>query len=313
MFICVHRWPNIFLPAEETGANHVNSPPQFGRGGTPPVGVLFDGAFDSVADFLAIATLRGLQQKSEARVVALSVNRPDFHAAQFCDALKRAWGIAFSFPVGLAEGPPQETPAYGKLLAEPGADGNPLFKPALLKFTDSADPATVLRNALTASMPKNSIVFASGAASTVARLLAMRGSKPLIEESVRRLVLVGVNDSSENERLYREWPTEIAVCNFGDGIRYPGDKMQSDFPGGGTNALGEAYRAFGETEPGIGISAAALFAIRGAGDLFTIAEGRPQRVTIDPARRDAVVAAVMELAVPGARGMSSGGRRGRRG
>ncbi len=286
---------------------------QFGRGGTPPVGVLFDAAFDTVADLLAVATLRGLQQKNETRVVALSINRPDFQAAQFCDAVKRMWGVAFSLPVGLAgdrgEDQPQDTPAYAKLLAESAADGNPVYKPALLKFNDSADPATVLRNGLTASMPKNSIVFASGAAATAARLLALRGSKPLIEETVRRLVLAGVKDSPETDRLYREWPTEIAVCNFGDALRYPAGKMQSDFPGGHVNIVGDAYRAFGESDADAGPSAAALFAIRGAGDLFTVAEGKPKRVTIDPAKRDGVLSAVMEAAVPGSRGMSSGGGR----
>ncbi len=61
---------------------------QFGGGGTPPVGVLFDGAFDRIGDLLALAVLYGLQSKSEARVASISVNRPDLTAAQFCDALK---------------------------------------------------------------------------------------------------------------------------------------------------------------------------------------------------------------------------------
>lgn len=287
---------------------------QFGGGGTPPVGVLFDGPFDGLGDLLALAALRGLQQKSEARVIAISVNRPDFGAAQFCDGLKRAWGIAFSLPVGLADGDKQTTPAYARLLAEKANDGAPLFTPMVAKFTDSADPATVLRNGLTASMPKNSILVASGSAATAIRLTGLRGSKPLIEATVRRLVLVGVKDPAEIGRAVEAWPGEVCVCGAGFGeIRCPAEQMQADFPGGRVNAVGEAYRAFGAADVDLGAAAAGLFAVRGEGTTFSVAEGKPRRVSIEAAQSADVLKAVMEVAVPGAQGMDGGRGRGRRG
>ena len=65
---------------------------------------------------------------------------------------------------------------YAKLLAKKGEDDEPVYKPGLTRFLDTADPATVMRNALTASQPHNSIVVASGSLASIAGLLALRGS-----------------------------------------------------------------------------------------------------------------------------------------
>src|SRR5215469_10972400 len=117
---------------------------QFGGGGVPPVGVLFDAAFDRPADLLTLALLHGLEGKNELRQTALSVNRPDFPAAQFCDAVKRFYtpGAVFfsALPIGVPEGKAQPLPIYAALLGKKGDDGAPLYKPAATRFLDTADP-----------------------------------------------------------------------------------------------------------------------------------------------------------------------------
>ncbi len=82
---------------------------QFPGAAPPPVGVLFDSAFDRIDDLLALALLYGLDGKGEMRMTAVTVSRPDFAAAQFCDIVKRfysgsagGFGFGASFPVGLA-------------------------------------------------------------------------------------------------------------------------------------------------------------------------------------------------------------------
>src|ERR1700744_6411088 len=98
---------------------------QFGRGGIPPVGVLFDGAFDRFGDILALAVLYGLQSKGEARVTAISVNRPDLAAAQYCDVIKRYYtpgAFGGGLPIGAADGKQQPLPVYSKLLSQPTAE-----------------------------------------------------------------------------------------------------------------------------------------------------------------------------------------------
>jgi hypothetical protein len=315
---------------------------QFGGGGTPPVGVLFDGAFDRIGDLLALAVLYGLESKGEMRMSSISVNRPDFTASQFCDVVKRYYSPGGFFggglPIGAAEGTQQPLPVYAKLLAKLGDDGEPAYKPSLARFIDTADPATVMRNALTASQPHNSIVVASGSLASVARLLALRGSKLLIEDTVRHLVIADPKNADpkngDAQRLFAEWPTPIYLCgaDIGDAVRYPGASIENDFKGPKPNPFADAYRAFGEmpydapTAP----ADAGLFAVRSKANLFKLsdpgtfrvsaagalelepsASGKHRRLIFDETQKDTVVKALTQLASAPPR--QGGGRRGGRG
>jgi hypothetical protein len=318
---------------------------QFGGGGTPPVGVLFDGAFERIGDLLALAVLYGLQSKSEARVASISVNRPDLTAAQFCDALKSYYsGGGFGgfggggLPVGAAEGTQQPLPVYAKLLAKKGEDDEPVYKPGLTRFLDTADPATVMRNALTASQPHNSIVVASGSLASVAGLLALRGSNLLIVDTVRYLVIADLKNAdpkhlTDAQRVFAEWPTPIYLCGaeIGDAIRYPAASIENDFKGPKPNPFADAYRAFGEMpyDAPTASADAGLFAVRMKANLFKLsdpgtfrvsaagalelepsASGKHRRLIFDETQKDNVVKALTELASTPPR--AGGGRRGAR-
>jgi hypothetical protein len=296
---------------------------QFGGGGIPPVGVLFDGAFDRIGDLLALAVLYGLQSKGDARVASISVNRPDLPAAQFCDVVKRYYSGGGFFggglPIGAADGTQQPAPVYAKLLAKPGDEGEPVYKPALSRFIDSADPATVMRNALTASQPANSIVVASGSLASVARLLELRGSKLLIEGTVRHLVLVDPKNTSDAQRLLAEWPTPIYLCgaDIGDAIRYPAASIENDFTGPKPNPITDAYRAFGEMPYDAPTTSAdaSLFAVRSKANLFKLsdagtfrvsaagalelepsASGKHRRLIFDETQKDEIIKQLTQLA-----------------
>jgi hypothetical protein len=314
---------------------------QFGNGGTPPVGVVFDGAFERIGDILALAVLYGLETKSEARVTGISVNRPDFSAAQFCDVVKRFYsgGFAIGIPVGVADGKAQPLPVYAKLLAMNGADGASLFKPALAHFLDSPDPATAMRNNLTASQSKNSIVIASGSLATVTRMLALRGSKLLVEETVRHLVIADPkipSDAAERancQKMLEEWPSPIYFCGgeIGEAIKFPGASIEKEFSGPKANPIADAYRAFGEMPydaPALSADAG-LFAVRLKANLFQVSEpgtlrisaagklelepspaGKHHRVSVDEAQKANVVKALTELASAPPRPPTGRGRRG---
>ena len=296
---------------------------QFGGGGTPPVGVLFDGAFDSIGDLLALAVLYGLQSKSEARVASISVNRPDFTAAQFCDVVKVYYSGGGFFggglPIGAADGTQRPLQVYAKLLAKAGEGGEPMFKPAVERLLDTADPATLMRNALTASQPHNSIIVAAGSLSSVARLLTLRGSKLLIDETVRHLVIADPKNVSDAQRVFAEWPTPIYLCgaDIGEAIRYPASSIENDFKGPKVNPVADAYRAFGQMpyDAPTASADAGLFAVRSTASLFKLSEpgtfrvsaagavelepsasGRHRRLIFDEAQKDNVVKALTELA-----------------
>lgn len=313
---------------------------QFGGGGVPPVGVLFDAAFDRPSDLLTLALLHGLEGKSEMRQAALAVNRPDLPAAQFCDAVKRFYTPGGFFggvlPIGLTDGKPRPLPIYSALLAKKADDSAPLYKPAVTRLLDTADPATVFRNALTASQPKNSIIVASGSLATVARLVSLRGAKEVIAETVRYLVLADpkIADPESAQKFFADWPTPVYLCGaeIGDAIRFPAACVEKDFPMPDKNPVVDAYRAFGQMPydaPTTSLDAA-LFAVRQSSNYFKLSEpgafrvssagaiehtpsadGRHRRLLLDETQKDAVIKALTELAVAPPR--AGGGRRGARG
>ncbi|HKC85589.1 MAG TPA: hypothetical protein VKG02_06415, partial [Blastocatellia bacterium] len=61
----------------------------------PPVGIIFDcGLGNSIDEVLALALLYGLDGKNEARVISLSVSKPNLKAAAMCEAIARFYGGA---------------------------------------------------------------------------------------------------------------------------------------------------------------------------------------------------------------------------
>jgi len=303
---------------------------QFPGAAPPPVGVLFDSAFDRIDDLLALALLYGLDGKGETRVTAVTVSRPDFAAAQFCDVVRRfysgggggGFGFGASFPVGLADGPAKPLPAYSTLVAKTGDDGAALYKPALENFNDTGDPATVLRNALTASQPHNTIMVAGGPLTTLARLIAQRGSKELIALNVRYLAIaagpwIGA-DLKAAQRVFDDWPTPIyAACSeLGAAVRFPASSIEKDYAWSKAHPIADAYRAFGAMPYDAPTSAmdASLYAIRPAAGYFKLsgpgvfhasaagveftaaAQGKHQLLLPDETQTGAVLKALTELA-----------------
>jgi hypothetical protein len=310
---------------------------QFGGGGVPPVGVLFDASFDHIGDLFALAVMHGLEVKNEMRQTALSVNRADFQAAQFCDLVQRFYNPgAFVVPaVGMASGQPRALPVYSTLLGKKNDDGVPLFKPNLKSVLDTADPATLLRNALTASQPKNSIIVAAGSLSSLTRLIALRGARDVIAGTVKHLVIAAPSnpDATAAARLFAEWPSPIYLCGpeIGEAIRFPAAASEKDFAAPAPHPLGEAYREFSQPPydtPAQSMSAI-LFAVRAKSDYFKLsdpgtlrvsstgaleiapsAEAQHRRVLLDESHKEEIVKDLAELAAAPPR---AAGRRGARG
>ena len=310
---------------------------QFPGAAPPSVGVLFDSSFDRIDDLLTMALLYGLDGKGEMRMSAVTVSRPDFAAAQFCEVVKRfymgaggGFGFGASFPVGLAtalQGKPQAKPlpVYSALLTKTSDDGAPLYKPAIESFIDTGDPATVLRNALTASQPHNTIVIASGPLSSLARLMEMRGSKDLIALNVRYLAIAAgpwiaadAAAAKVAQHVFDEWPTPIfaSSAELGAAVRFPASSIEKDFAWSKAHPVADAYRAFQPMPYDAPTSAmdAALYAIRPSAGYFKLsgpgvfrasatgveftpsAQGKHQLLLPDEAQTSAVVKAFTELA-----------------
>src|SRR4030081_1803958 len=112
---------------------------QFPGQGKPPVGIIFDSDMGNrIDDALALALLYGFDGKNEARVVSVSVSKPNLKAAAFCETIGRFYagtvsgafgGFGRSRPIGLAsEGKnPGDTSMLTVPLSKRNAEGAPVY------------------------------------------------------------------------------------------------------------------------------------------------------------------------------------------
>ncbi len=309
---------------------------QFFGGGPQGSLTVFDAPFDRIDDYLALALLFGAEGKGEVRLNAISVSRPDFATAQFVECIRRFYsgmpngtGFAAAFPPGLASGKAPALPPIAALFAKKGPDGAQLYKPPIDEAYETGDPATVLRNSLSAGAPKGAVVIAAGPLTTVAQLLALRGGKELIALNVKHLVIGGgFSPAGAQDRLARdpkaagfvfsEWPTPIFLCgeDAGAAAKYPGASIEKDFAYSPAHPIADAYRAFGPmpydapttsmdaalyaarpTAPFFKVSEPGSFRLAAGGALeFTPGAGKHQRITLDPAKTADLVTILTELA-----------------
>ena len=228
----------------------------------PPVGIIFDCDLgDSIDDTLALAFLHGLarQENPQCHLVSVSITKSNLHAAAFAEATDRFYSNQTNrdiperyrryrgLVIGLSDRgwSPDATPLLSAPLNKRDASGKPLYSHEIERFTDTADPATTIRNALTAQHDQNAVVVLSGPATNLARVLDLRGAKALIAEKVRFLSVMGgtyprggpeyniESDIPAATKLFNEWPTPIIAsgAEVGDVLHYPGASIDSDFAG----------------------------------------------------------------------------------
>lgn len=265
---------------------------QFPAVAKPPVGIVFDTAMDRIGDVLALALLHGLDGKSEARIAAVSVSRPDLAAAQFCDTIALFYasattGPAAAFihltPIGLADGSPAATPPMFSVPFEP--------KSTVRGIDDTADPATLIRNMLLAQYDQNAAIVLSGPPADLARLLEMDGAKDLVARKVRLLCVV------DPAAPIAGWPTPVVTvgADIGEALPFPGASIDKDFAYAPSHPVAAAYRAYKPMpyDASTTAMAAILYAARPKETYFKVTDGK---LTFDSDQKDRIVKAYVDLA-----------------
>lgn len=224
----------------------------------PPVGVAFDGDLATRPDaLLALAVLNGFSAKQEARRISLSVSRTSLPAARLADVIAEFYptlplGAGFFLTVGMPDGalPRDDAPALARMLAAKTPEGAAVYDTRVKRVIDTADNATLIRNMLLAQHDGNAIVVLAGAATGLARLLSLYGSRPQIIAKVKYLVAaVGsypagsspsakaepsvVADVAAARQLFAEWPTPIIAVGseVGEAVRFPFSKLDEGVAG----------------------------------------------------------------------------------
>jgi inosine-uridine nucleoside N-ribohydrolase len=281
---------------------------QFGGQAKPPQGILFDSDFGVTIDsVLALALLHGLEGRKEARVASISINRPGLKAAQLVDVIEKFYasattGPAAMFfvgtPIGLiADGTPKI--AYASLLEK--------YPPRIKAVNDTAEPAILLRNALTAQYDGTAVIVLSGPATNLAALLALRGGPELVAQKVKLLSVVEAGlaaDPSAADRVLTEWPSPIVAVrkDAARQILFPASSIEKDFAYTPNQPIADAYRAFhampydAET-PAL---AAALYAARPKEGYWKLSDpvaGKKLRYLVpDPSQSENILTAYTQLA-----------------
>jgi hypothetical protein len=280
---------------------------QFPGTAKPPVGIVFDSAMRRIDDVLALAMLHGFEGKGQARMAAVSISDADMKAAQYCDALSHFYASATTgpaamfmhfMPVGLVDGkPPADSPVFDKLAKAAYAN-------SITRIEDTADGATLIRNVLMAQQDQNAAVVLSGPATDLARLLEMYGAKDWVARKVRLLCAVepGMQaDSAAAEKVMAEWPSPIVTVGreIGEALPFPGDSIDKDFAYAPDHPVAAAYRAY-QAMPYDAPSwamAAVLYAAHPDDGYFKLSDsGKRARLVFDPAQKDRIIKAYVELA-----------------
>jgi hypothetical protein len=287
----------------------------------PPVGVIFDCDMAGIDDVLALALLYGLDGKREARVASISLSRPSVHAAAFCDAVSRFYaGAAAPFmrmlPVGMElKGKPVAPEAmFAPALAKPD------YKHTIHQLNDTADPAALIRNALSAHHDGNCLAVLAGPANNFLQAFSLPGVKELAASKVRLFVMVPEASDVENtNKLLAQWPGPVAIVSpdIGEQALYPSSSIEAGFAWTTSHPIVDAYKAYRPMpyDAPTGTMAAVLYAIRPGEGYFKVsdpgtitvleggklrltesAQGRHRQLLYDPAQRERMIKAYTEVA-----------------
>lgn len=301
----------------------------------PPLGVAFDGDLGARPDaLLAVALLNGFAARGEARRISLSVSRPSLTLARLADVVSEFYptlplGAGYS-TVGMPDGSRagDDAPALARVLSARAADGAPVYETRVASAIDTADNAILIRNTLLAQHDGNAVVVLAGAATGLARLLALYGARAQIVAKVKQLVVaVGsyptgkadpavVADVAAARQLLAEWPTPIVAVGseVGDAVRYPAAKIEEGLAWASTHPILAACRALGVKDVSttalaamsyavhpdagdFGLSAAGTISVLDDGRTHFVpgAAGRHRHLLVDPARHGALLAAYVSL------------------
>jgi hypothetical protein len=260
------------------------------------------------------------------------------------DPVAQSTGTREILPVGLPESGASSggSPMLIAPLARKKPDGSPAFPTGVKDITDTADVRVLFRNALTTQKEGEGIVVLAGPATNLVRAFTLNGARDVVAARAGLLVLAAgaypdapadpriKSDIPAARQLLAQWPTPIVAVGteVGSAAPYPARSIESDFSWAASHPLVEAYRAFRPMpyDAPAQAMAAVLYAANQKEDYFRLSEpgtievlddgrthfspsaaGKHRYLMADPAQKDQVVKAFIELASakpapPGGRG-----------
>lgn len=249
---------------------------------------------EGIGQVLGLAMLLGYEAAREARLTSLSVSRNNLRTAAFCDLMARFFGS--SLPVGMADqGAPENSvpPMLSAVLERKTAEGKPVYPRNISRLNETAEPAALIRNALTAQPDQNSTVVLCGPPVNLQGLLALPEGKPLVRKKVRALVLAApLGSTADVAKLLAEWPSPVAFADedLGQSVKFPAESIDRDFGWAANHPLLDAYRAANPMPNDVASSAmaAVLYAVHPDEGYFKVSQ---QHLLAGPDQKERIVQA----------------------
>ncbi len=255
--------------------------------------VIFDtDMWSDIDDALALAMLHTLQDRHEAKLVAVTVSTGSPWCASYVDLVDSFYGHP-RIPVGLVhDGVPFQAfqekfpdthwppTRYTEIIAQrKAANGAPLYPHHLVDGAKAPEAVSLLRKTLAAQPDGSVVMIATGYLTNLARLLDSKADaaspldgRALIARKVRLLSVMAGNfgqtaalpkgapefnivvDIEAARKVYAGWPTPIVDSGYeiGLNLKYPGAAI----PDPAKNPIADTYVAYCEemkaTDPSIG-------------------------------------------------------------
>jgi hypothetical protein len=301
--------------------------PQGRFGGKPPLGVIYNTSMTRPDAALALAELYGFEVKRASRMGSVCVVGAGLKTAIFCDMVGRMYMLGPErngnsvLAVGLAAvnplppDPPMVLPAVDRR----NEKGESLYIHSIEKLTDTSLAEAVLLNGVIFNA--DAAVILSAPATFLAKSLDLNNAKQTYKDRVRRLVIVDAGQPQKDvpalRKVIAEWPTPIFYCpkEVGEAVPFPGAAIEKTFDWAPAHPVADAYRAAG-TMPYDAPSydlAAAHYAVHPDSGFFQLSQpgsltvsddgrivfkeggGQVQSLRVDPAKKEQLVAAFLEI------------------
>ena len=267
--------------------------------GTDPVTIIMDvDLAEDVDDAGALAVLHALADRGEAVILGVMVSSKNESVGPCADAINTWYGRP-DLPIGYQHGhqygyrnptdPDRDTPSkYAEAVAR-------AFPHDLQRSSDAPDAAALYRRLLATQPDRSVTIVTVGFLTNLRNLLDSRpdeysplDGEALVKQKVKQWVCMGgifpggtfpngggeynlMWDTAASVRAVNDWPTPVVFSGFEIGARIKVGARLKDSPAG--NAVRACYLHYnGLKDREAWDLTAVLYAVRGAGDYWTLSE-----------------------------------------
>lgn len=295
--------------------------------GPAPIGVVYNTSMSRPDAALALAAFYAFDSKRESKIGSVCVNGAGLDTAIFCDIVARfytgaerngnemlAVGLAAVMPL------PPDTAMVKAVVARKKENGDLQYNRSVKKLSDTSLAEAVLRNG--ALFNAEAVMVLSAPATYLAKSLDLLNTTEMYKQRVKRIVIVdsGVpqQDVAAIWHVLKEWPGPLFYSgpDVGNALMFPGANLETAFSWAPAHPVVDAYRAFKAMpyDAPLHDLAALHYAVHPDSGFFTVSSpgsvsvsddgtmkfvpgsGTARRLTLDPAKKGAALAALISIA-----------------